>query len=153
MDKVILHLGAGGYIYEGYINVDRKPRNGSIKMELSEPWPFENNSIDGIVSMHVIQQLSWRQLLVAFREAYRVLKKGGVMRMGVTDIALEDKSLEYLLGWNNINLFCEDLLKKVLIDRMGWTSFRKHWYKRGAMPELYRIDNKRGKTVYYEVIK
>lgn len=156
MDKVILHVGCGGRIYDGYINTDKKDWGapGTIIMELSEPWPYEDDSVDGIVSMHVMQQLSWRQLLVAFREAYRVLKKGGVMRMGVPMVEIESKSLEYILGWNNINLFSFDLLKRVLVDRIGFIKIRERGFGRSRIPELARVDNRRNRgTKYYDIIK
>lgn len=160
-DKKILHLGCGGLYQEGYINTDKtdtSPRGKKYKLDLildiSQPWPFEDSTIDGIVSMHVLQQVDWRGLVVALREAHRVLKRGGVMRFGCPMVEITDKPLEYLLGWNNINLFSYGLLKQVLVDRIGFSSFREHWYKRGAMPELYLLDNRhRRGTLYFEVIK
>jgi ubiquinone/menaquinone biosynthesis C-methylase UbiE len=123
-------------------------------MSLGEPWPYENESIDGIVGMHVFQQLSWRELLVAFREAYRVLKKGGVLRMGCPMVEISDKSLDFLLGWNNINLFSFDLLNRVLIERIGFTSFKNCHYQETVMPEFVQIDNRPNRgTHYLEAIK
>ena len=123
-------------------------------MPLGEPWPYADNSVDGIVGMHVFQQLTWRELLVAFREAYRVLKLGGVLRMGVPMVEIEARSLDYILGWNNINLFSFDLLKRVLVDRIGFLSIKNCKFQETAMPELAQIDNRldRG-TWYLEAIK
>jgi predicted SAM-dependent methyltransferase len=122
-------------------------------MDLGKPWPYDDDSIDGIVGMHVFQQLPWRELVVAFNEARRVLKKGSVLRMGVPSIELEDKSLGWLLGWNNINLFSVDLLLNVL-KRIGFKHVRRRGYRRSRMPELAKLDNRptRG-THYIEAVK
>ncbi len=156
LKPTLLHVGCANRIYEGFINSDNKDWGfpDSILMDISQPWPYENESVDGIVSMHVIQQLTWRELLVAFREAFRVLKRGGVMRMGCPMVEIEDRSLDYILGWKNINLFSFDLLKKVLVDRIGFSNIKNCNFRDSAMPKLARLDNryKRG-THYIEVIK
>lgn len=158
----LLHLGCANRYYEGFINSDKDThsRQGTVYkldavMDLAEPWPYETESIDGITSMHVLQQLTWRQLaFVALPEAYRVLKKGSVMRMGMPVVEIEDKSLEYILGWNNINLFSIDLLKQVFVNRIGFSEFVERGYHSSSFPELTRIDNRRGRgTRYFEAIK
>lgn len=157
-----LHLGCGGLYHEGFTNVDRtniSPRGREYKVDvifdLGGPWPFESESFDGITSMHTLQQVDWRGLaFFAFPEAFRVLKKGGVMRFGCPMVEIEDKSLEWLLGWNNINLFHEDLLKRVLVDRIGFSDFKECEYRQSAIPELGRVDNRKDRgTRYYEVTK
>jgi predicted SAM-dependent methyltransferase len=154
--KVLLHVGCANRIYPGFINTDKRDWGvpGSSIMDISQTWPYEDNSVDGIVSMHTLQQLNWRDLVIALKESYRVLKPGGVMRFGCPMAEISDKSLEYLLGWNNINLFSEDLLRIVLVDRIGFKSFRERGFRRSVLSELARVDNRphRG-TLYFEVIK
>lgn len=153
--KTLLHVGCGNRIYEGFINSDKNVHGRPIEeMDLAKPWPYADESVDGIVSMHVLQQLTWRELVVALSESYRVLKKGGVMRFGAPIVEMEDRSLEYLLGWNNINLFSFDLLERVLVGRIGYSQIKKHWSRRSAMPELARLDNRHNRgTIYIEVMK
>jgi ubiquinone/menaquinone biosynthesis C-methylase UbiE len=125
-----------------------------LVMDMTKPWPHRDNSVDGIVGMHVFQQIDWRGLVVAFKEAYRVLKEGGVLRIGCPMVEIEDRPLEYLLGWMNINLFSADLLKRVLVKRIGFRHFRQRGFGRSRIPELAKIDNRPGRgTLYYEVIK
>ncbi|OGD42187.1 hypothetical protein A2193_03415 [Candidatus Azambacteria bacterium RIFOXYA1_FULL_42_37] len=156
---MILHVGCANRYYEGFVNSDKvevwkgKKRKLDLVMDLGKSWPYKDESVDGIVGMHVFQQLTWRELIVAFSEAKRVLKKGGVLRMGCPMIEI-DKPLEYLLGWRNINLFSLDLLKQVLVDRIGFRRFRERGYKRSWLPILTIADNRQHRgTLYMDVVK
>lgn len=146
--KTLLHIGCGNQRHQGFINTDK------TEMDISKPWPYANESVDGIVSMQVLQQLAWRDLIFALNESYRVLKKGGVMRFG-TILVESDKPLDFVLGFKNITLFSFDLLKRVLIDRVGYSSIRICKYRETTVPEFVPVDNRHvGKgTVYIEVIK
>jgi len=157
--NMILHVGCANRYYEGFVNSDKvevwkgKKRKLDLVMDLGKSWPYKDESVDGIVGMHVFQQLTWRELIVAFSEAKRVLKKGGVLRMGCPMIEI-DKPLEYLLGWRNINLFSLDLLKQVLVDRIGFRRFRERGYKRSWLPILTIADNRQHRgTLYMDVVK
>lgn len=121
-------------------------------MDISKPWPHKKETIDGIVAMQVFQQLHWRDLAVAFKESYRVLKKGGVMRFGT--MLIDDNKIDYALSWNNINLFSFDLLERVL-KQIGYRDVQIREYHDSAMPEIVHLDNRpKGKgTTYIEAIK
>lgn len=144
----LLHIGCGNRRYEGFVNVDK------AELDISKTWPYGDETVDGIVSMHVLQQLTWRELVVALRESHRVLKKAGVMRFGCPMVELAKWDLDYLLGWNNINLFSEDLLRTVLVDRIGFSVFHKSTYGQSLQQILARVDNRRDRgTVYFDVVK
>jgi len=159
-NMTLLHVGCANRYYEGFINSDFRTewKGKSHKldrvMDLGKPWPYEDASVDGIVGMHVFQQLAWRELLVAFREAYRVLKVGGVLRMGLPMIEIKEKKLDWLLGWNNINLLSFGLLQMVLVDRIGFRHIRRRGYMKSRLPVLAKVDNRSDRgTHYIEVIK
>lgn len=161
MGKLLLHIGCANRIYDGFINSDKhtvsprgKPYILDQVMDIGQPWSYEDESVDGIVSMHTLQQLYWRDLIVGFKEMHRVLKKGGVMRFGCPMVEIEDKDLDYILGWANTNLFSEDLLRRVLVDRIGFSTFSQRGYRKSRMPELARVDNRPGRcTLYFEATK
>ncbi len=155
----LLHVGCANRYYEGFINSDLrsewkgKKHKLDIQMDMTKPWLYKDESVDGIVGMHVFQQIDWRGLIVAFREAHRVLKRGGVLRMGCPMVEIMDRDLDYLLGWNNINLFSFDLLDRVL-SRIGFRYFRQRGYGRSRLPILATIDNRPNRgTLYMEAIK
>jgi len=160
---VLVHLGCANRYYEGFINTDKATTIQGLSgrsenkidaiLDIGKKWPFEDESVDGITSMHVLQQVSWRELISGLREAHRVLKRGGVFRFGCPSVEIQDKTLDFLLGWNNINLFSKDLLTEVF-NRLGFSSFRECRFHDSAMPELVEIDNRKDRgTRYYEAIK
>jgi predicted SAM-dependent methyltransferase len=157
----LFNIGCGGDYHEGFVNIDRSvisPRGKRVKIdlvfELGEKWPYnEKEFVDGIVGMHVLQQLSWRELITCLREAYRVLKKGGGMRFGCPMAEMEEYDLDYLLGGNNINLFNEDLLRMGFI-RIGFGKFHRREFGESALPILATVDNRKDRgTWYFEAIK
>lgn len=159
-NMILLHVGCANRYYEGFINSDMrtewkgKPFKLDQVMDLSKPWPYKDESVDGIVGMHVFQQLTWRELVIAFREAFRVLKRDGVLRMGIPMVEIEDKDLNYLLGWNNVNLFSFDLLKRVLVDRIGFWGFMGREYRHSYLSQLANVDNRPNRgTLYFDAIK
>ena len=128
----LLNIGCGNKKIDGFINTDKE-------MDVTLPWPHEDETVDGIVSMQVLQQLYWRDLMVALKESYRVLKKGGVMRFGT--MLIEHNTAEQCLGWKNINLFSLDLLKRVLED-VGFGLVRIAEYQDSDLDILATADNR-----------
>jgi SAM-dependent methyltransferase len=156
---ILLHIGCANKYHEGFINSDYVTEHNGVQfkvdeiMDITKPWPYANESVDGIVSMHVLQQIYWRDLIFALQEAKRVLKKGGVMRFGCPMIDIEYWTLHKLLGWKNINLFSVDLLRQVF-KRLGFKKFRQRGWRKSYLHELTYADNREGRaTLYFDVIK
>ena len=144
---MMLHIGCGKQKHDGFVNTDKE------EMDISKPWPYEDESVDGIISMQVFQQLTWRELVVALKESYRVLKKDGVMRFG-TVLLDSGKSLEFLLGWKNIILLNYSLLRDVLINHIGYKSIKLCEYRETSVPEFKKVDNRHNRgSSYVEVVK
>lgn len=82
-----LHIG-GHERREGWTIMDTLPGPqvdliGNCR-DLSQ---FADGSVDEVYASHVYEHLSYQNELVpAFEEAYRVLKKGGLFRLGVPDL-------------------------------------------------------------------
>jgi SAM-dependent methyltransferase len=78
-----LNLGCGDKLLAGYVNVDVAPSRGGrypdIVCDISKTLPFDTNSIDEILAVHVVEHF-WRwEVVDILKEWVRVLKPGGRM--------------------------------------------------------------------------
>ena len=78
-----VHLGPGKRNYlPGWINVDANIFTGKADVwaDIRNPLPFHDASVDAVYSHHVIEHLP--DLPRHFREVFRILKPGGMFRIG-----------------------------------------------------------------------
>ena len=83
------HLGCGQKNYlPGWVNVDANFVTAKIDLwaNLEQGLPFGDNSVERIYSFHVIEHLPDSALAPHFREMFRVLRPGGVIRVGGPNI-------------------------------------------------------------------
>ena len=89
-----LNLGCGGNILAGWENHD-------MDLDISKPLPYEDNSIDYIFAEHVCEHLTTPDVVRFFTEAYRILKKDGVLRIAVPCAdQIRKESDETYLKWH-----------------------------------------------------
>jgi len=76
----VLNLGCGNKILTDAINIDVTRYKGVDEVvDLRQyPWPWEDNSIDGIHASHVIEHLE--DPVKFINECHRILKVGGFLR-------------------------------------------------------------------------
>ena len=82
-----LHLG-GWEVKEGWtiVNVENRP-GVDVRGNVTDLSMFTSQSVDEIYASHVYEHLSYMgELTQAFNEAARVLKVGGIFRVGVPDL-------------------------------------------------------------------
>lgn len=63
------------------VNMDAEPNY--LNHNLTQPLPFEDNSVDGILASHLLEHLELMDCLDLVEDCYRVLKPGGVIRVTV----------------------------------------------------------------------
>ncbi len=82
-----VHLGCGGKYVEGWINVDINPlRRIDLWADIVGPLPFERDEVDVVASFHVLEHLDPREAAFMLRECQRILKRGGILRIGVPSL-------------------------------------------------------------------
>jgi len=87
MNLTRLNWGCGPCVVPGWINSDRHTGAGiDLSCDIREGLPLQSHSLDYIVSIHALQDLSYDDLLPALRELRRLLKPGGVLRLGLPDL-------------------------------------------------------------------
>lgn len=89
-----LNIGAGDWEADGWTNLDCPSdyyRDAQSRHEFTiydirnDGLPYANNSVDVIYCSHVIEHIETKYIQKMFDECYRVLKKGGILRIVVPD--------------------------------------------------------------------
>ena len=81
-----LHLGCGEISRDGWANVDLVGAGAAdFIWDLREPLPFPAGSVSAIFHEHLLEHLTYWQGVSLFRECRRLLRPGGILRLGVPD--------------------------------------------------------------------
>ena len=77
-----LNVGCGMDIRKDWINLDLHKLQGVDVVHNIEkiPWPFKNDYFDEIECFHVLEHVEYIPIM---EEAYRILKKNGIIRIAV----------------------------------------------------------------------
>jgi SAM-dependent methyltransferase len=100
-----VNIGCGLDAPEGWYNIDNSPTilmsrvPGLQKLLRTPPWPrnvhrhnvlkglpFADASVDFIYSSHTFEHFTYAQSLSVAKECFRVLKRGGILRIAVPDL-------------------------------------------------------------------
>jgi predicted SAM-dependent methyltransferase len=84
-DDVKLHLGSGGERKNGWVNIDLLGDPVDLAWNLATRLPFDTGSVAAIFHEHLLEHLPLRAGDHFMRECYRVLRPGGILRVGVPD--------------------------------------------------------------------
>ena len=146
-------------------------RAGSFRklkyLNVGKPWPFGDETVNAIFSSHVVEHLSIRAARVCLSNAYRVLRKGGVLRIVVPDLdkCIADYSEAAAYEWaidvfeanqiaeKNMHHFmynCSSMAR--LMRECGFSDVKRQAFRVGKCPDLERLDN-RPESLFMEAIK
>lgn len=76
-----------GFIHEEQFSFMKTIREKGIKYGDATKLPFRENSVDVLYSCHTLEHMYEEELLASLNEAYRVLKKDGVLRIVIPDLS------------------------------------------------------------------
>src|SRR5437868_4053917 len=81
-----IQLGAGLNNLTGWFNTDYFPRNNVLFVDVTKPFPIPSNSFQFIFSEHHIEHISYKYAVEMLREAFRIMKPGGHIRISTPDL-------------------------------------------------------------------
>ena len=172
-----LNLGCGRNIIKQFDNADtfvlRQSKVPFIGLDLTKKFPFESELYVGIFCEHTLEHLRFYDALNCLSESYRILKKGGCLRIVVPDLdlylsnmidstindeftsrfATTAESISSLTqSWGHKSTWNFEILKEFLI----YTGFREInlvSFKVGSDPDLL-VDqpSRRWESLYVEAI-
>jgi SAM-dependent methyltransferase len=83
----LLNLGCGRRYHSDWVNVDfRSTGPGVIAHDLNRPLPFPTGAFDAVYHSHLLEHLPKKYAPLFLKECFRLLKKGGVLRVVVPDL-------------------------------------------------------------------
>jgi ubiquinone/menaquinone biosynthesis C-methylase UbiE len=127
---------------EAYIEKARMKKEYVIEHGSAESLPFDDGIFDGVIIEQVLEHLV--NPAVAFREAARVLKKGGVLCIGVPDAACYSDFYFYDYYWlllrEHIQHFDINSLKR-LADKEGFELLEYRQNSHAVMSEKMVMPN------------
>jgi predicted SAM-dependent methyltransferase len=87
-DDACLNIGASGQHVNGWVSVDlfRDADGRCLQMDAAAPWPFADGTARAINSEHFIEHVDRDAGRRYLREAFRVLRPGGVIRTSTPDL-------------------------------------------------------------------
>jgi predicted SAM-dependent methyltransferase len=110
-----LQIGGGWNRLDGWLNTDLKLVPGVMLMDATERFPFSDETMEFVFTEHMIEHVSQKEGTFMLRECYRVMRKGGVIRVttpnlvaitGLCSDPLSEVQRKYL-SW-----FCQTFIKE-----------------------------------------
>lgn len=117
-----LNWGCGPLASYGWINSDIASWPGvQVVADIRHGLPLPENHFDYIVSIHALPELAFFELDAALRELRRVLRPGGVLRLGLPDM---DRAIKaYLDNDHDYFLIGDDVISSIagkMIVQLTW---------------------------------
>jgi ubiquinone/menaquinone biosynthesis C-methylase UbiE len=174
-----LNWGCGPCIAPGWVNADRNAGAGiDLACDIRAGLPVESNNFDYVVSIHALQDLPYLDLLPALGELYRVMKPGGVLRLGLPDLdkalqaylrkdagyfyvpdqdarSIGAKLITQIIWYGSVRTPCTyDFIEELLL-RVGFQFVVRCAYKQSQSQytEIIALDNRERESLFIEATK
>ena len=100
-----LHLGCDNKYIPGFVHIDaRQFEHVDIVTEVDNLEMFKTEQVDLIYASHLLEHFKRHETELILKEWYRVLKKGGILRLAVPDfeaivnLYMQAKDIEQVMG-------------------------------------------------------
>ncbi len=176
-DILKLNIGCGSVKIPNWINIDIEP-GADLVMDVRNGLPFKDNSAEFIYNEHFIEHLEYGDGKKTINEFYRVLKKGGILRIATPDLDyIIQKYLEHwkdqdwlswpehqfiktkgqminisFRWWGHQYLYNEEDLKKLLINA-GFENTIRCKHAESSYHELKHLETRKDSQLILEAEK
>ncbi len=175
-----LNWGCGHAGEPGWINSDLKDGPDiQITADIREGLPLDDDSLDYVVSNHALPMISYPDLVPVLRELRRMLKPGGVLRLGLPDLdrniqaylrrdvqpflvpdsdvrSFGGKFIVHLLWYGySVTLFTADFIEE-LLSEAGFQQVRVCTFQQthsAHAPGILELDNREAESLFVEAVK
>jgi predicted SAM-dependent methyltransferase len=159
-----MNWGCGRVTPEGWINSDCTYSPGvDIACDILAGLPLEDDSLDYVASMHALPEIAYPDLEDALWELRRVIRPGGVLRLGLPDM---DRAIHAYLR-NDREYFlipdhtCESIGGKMVVQLMWYgrsrtmftSDFAEELLRHSGFREVHRCEFQQTRSPYPEIIE
>jgi predicted SAM-dependent methyltransferase len=169
-----LHLGSGGEHKSGWVNVDLLGDPVEVAWNLARPLPFESASAAAVFHEHLLEHLPLQAGAVLMRECHRVLKPGGLLRVGVPDAGKLIRSygadrtyletlhpgrptamlaVQELFYWHRHCALFDTETLCLVFQASGFPDPREHEFGDSGLGQVPDTERRRAETLYVEARK
>jgi predicted SAM-dependent methyltransferase len=122
-----LNWGCGSHIAPGWINSDVKAATGvDLVADVRHGLPLVSGSMDYVVSVHALPELSYSEQVPVLSELRRVLRPGGALRLALPDLRKGiDAYLRGDLGYFKVDEDAAKTLGGRFIAHMLWYGYSR----------------------------
>jgi len=167
--QLFYRLSGANQYYELEAYCDLLKNHRFVHHDLSYGIPIGDGCVDFVYTSHFLEHLRKTEADELLREAHRVLRKGGTLRVCVPDLAVavdlycksrkEEMLDNYFFVEHSESSFSRhrymydfELLKHRL-EQVGFTAIKRCSYRQGATPDLTALDNRPEDTLFVEATK
>jgi SAM-dependent methyltransferase len=163
----------------GWINADRLRAPGiALSGDIRDGLPLDDDAVDYAVAIHGLQDLSYPEVVPALQELRRVLRSGGVLRLGLPDLdralaayargdagyfyiadaevtTLSGKLIVQLTWYGSVRTpFTWEFARELLL-RAGFRRVTRCDYRLTASPhaDIVELDNRERESLFVEAVK
>jgi predicted SAM-dependent methyltransferase len=138
----LLNLGCGPVTYEGWINADEYAFKRSLRekefqpdwrLDITNPWKCENDYWDGIFTQHVLEHVTYSEVVFVLEECFRTLKPGCWIRISVPGLR---RYVDFYEGRNTDSFFAQFPHKALAISFLTQMHFHKSAWDGDLMTSL-----------------
>ena len=141
--------------------------NRFIQHDVRNGLPFDDDSVDALFASHFLDSLTRMDGELVIKEARRILRPGGRIRILVSDIERnielyrsgrkgEALALFFPASDSRVNLrytmYDYETLSS-LLSGAGFTGITRCEYRKGAVPDLDILDNRPDESLFVEAVK